>query len=129
MGNLSAGPENWLAKRSSAPRFWASRALARSRLLLRQGETERASQLATEALQIATVNDLRLVYLRGNRALLVQHLAARKHEFMPPELLDSQLDTLEPPAEDEYAIIADIDRSPPDIVTFVVNQLQTTGRH
>jgi gluconokinase len=71
--------------------------------------------------------DLRLVYLRGNRALLIQHLAARRHEFMPPELLDSQLGTLEPPAQDEDAIIADIDRSPPDMVAFVVNQLQTTG--
>jgi len=73
--------------------------------------------------------DLRLVYLRGNRAVLVQHLAARRHEFMPPELLDSQLDTLEPPAQDEHAIVADIDSSPSDIVAFVVNELRTTGPH
>ena len=65
--------------------------------------------------------DLRLVYLRGSHALLMQHLAARRHEFMPPELLDSQLDTLEPPAQDERAIVADIDRSPLDILAFVVN--------
>lgn len=73
--------------------------------------------------------DLRLVYLRGSRALLVQHIAARRHEFMPPELLDSQLDTLEPPAEDEHAIVADIDRSPSDIVVFVANELRSTGQH
>jgi gluconokinase len=73
--------------------------------------------------------DLRLVYLRGSRALLVQHLAARRHEFMPPGLLDSQLDTLEPPAEDEHAIVADIDRSPSDIVALVANELRPTGQH
>jgi gluconokinase len=72
---------------------------------------------------------LRLVYLRGSRALLMQHLAARRHEFMPPELLDSQLDTLESPAEDEHAIVADIDRSPSDIVVFVVNELRSAGQH
>ena len=73
--------------------------------------------------------DLHLVYLRGSRALLLHRLAARSHEFMPPGLLDSQLDTLESPAEDEHAIVADIDRSPPDIVAFVVNKLRSTGQH
>jgi gluconokinase len=73
--------------------------------------------------------DLHLVYLRGSRALLAQHLAARRHEFMPPELLDSQLDTLEAPTDDEHAIVADIDRSPPDIVAFIVNELRSTDRH
>ena len=73
--------------------------------------------------------DLRLVYLRGSRALLLRRLAGRRHEFMPPELLDSQLDTLESPAEDEHAIVADIDRSPSDIVAFVVNEVRPIGRH
>jgi gluconokinase len=73
--------------------------------------------------------DLHLVYLRGSRALLTQHLAARRHEFMPPELLDSQLHTLEAPTDDEHAIVADIDRSPSDIVAFVVNELSSTDRH
>ncbi len=73
--------------------------------------------------------ELRLVYLRGSRALLRQHLGARRHDFMPPELLDSQLETLEPPAEDEHAIVADISRSPPDIVAFVVAELRSTDQH
>jgi carbohydrate kinase (thermoresistant glucokinase family) len=73
--------------------------------------------------------DLRLVYLCGSRALLVQRLAARRHEFMPPELLESQLDTLESPAEDEHAIVADLDRPPSDIVAFIVNKLRSTNRH
>jgi gluconokinase len=65
--------------------------------------------------------DLRLVYLQGDRALLAQHLAGRHHEFMPPELLESQLATLEPPDDDEHAIVATIDRSPADIVARVVD--------
>ena len=73
--------------------------------------------------------DLQLVYLRGSHALLMQHLAARRHEFMPPELLDSQLDTLEPPTGDERAIVADIDRSPSDIVAFVVDELRSMEQH
>jgi gluconokinase len=73
--------------------------------------------------------DLHLVYLRGSGALLAQRLAARRHEFMPPELLVSQLDTLESPGEDEHAIVANIDRPPSDIVAFVVNELRSTNRH
>jgi gluconokinase len=65
--------------------------------------------------------DLPLVYLQGDRALLAQHLAGRHHEFMPPELLESQLATLEPPDDDEHAIVATIDRSPADIVARVVD--------
>ena len=72
---------------------------------------------------------LRLVYLRGSRALLMQRLAARSHEFMPPGLLESQLDTLESPAEDEHAIVADIDRSSSDIVASIVHELHTARRH
>jgi tetratricopeptide (TPR) repeat protein len=41
------------------PRILADVSLTRSRLLQRQGETEQASQLATEGLQIATINDMR----------------------------------------------------------------------
>jgi gluconokinase len=73
--------------------------------------------------------DLHLVYLRGSGALLAQRLAARRHEFMPPELLVSQLDTLESPGEDEHAIVANIDRPPSDIVAFVINELRSTNRH
>lgn len=68
--------------------------------------------------------DLRLIYLRGSRALLRRRLAGRQHEFLPQELLDSQLDTLESPAEDEHAIVTDIDRSPSDIAMLIVNELR-----
>ena len=38
------------------------------------------------------------VWLDGTRELLAERLAERHHEYMNPELLESQLATLEPPA-------------------------------
>lgn len=56
--------------------------------------------------------DLRFVFLHGDRALLAHRLASRSGHYMPPSLLQSQLDTLEPPSDDEAPIRLDI-ASPP----------------
>ena len=64
--------------------------------------------------------DLRLVYLQGPQPLLAARLAGRTGHFMPPSLLDSQLDTLEEPAPDEDAWVCDIARSPESIVADLV---------
>ena len=42
---------------------------------------------------------IQFVYLTGPRAVLEERLKARRGHFMPPALLDSQLATLEPPAD------------------------------
>jgi gluconate kinase len=47
---------------------------------------------------------VRLVSLEADRALLASRLAGRSGHFLPPSLLDSQLATLEPPADDERPI-------------------------
>jgi carbohydrate kinase (thermoresistant glucokinase family) len=52
--------------------------------------------------------EVRLVYLHGDRATLEQHVTARHHEYMPPALLDSQLNTLEEPGADEPLIQVDV---------------------
>jgi gluconokinase len=44
----------------------------------------------------AGVDGLRLVMLTGSRDLLASRASARQHRYMPPSLLDSQLQTLEP---------------------------------
>jgi gluconokinase len=49
--------------------------------------------------------DLRLIYLRVERADLHRRLAARLEHFFPEKLLDSQLQTLEPPQADEQPIV------------------------
>jgi carbohydrate kinase (thermoresistant glucokinase family) len=48
---------------------------------------------------------LEVVYLRGDFKLLESRVAARKHRYMPASLLQSQFDTLEPPA---HAIEIDV---------------------
>jgi carbohydrate kinase (thermoresistant glucokinase family) len=68
--------------------------------------------------------DLKLVYLRGSRDLLRQRVTERKHEFMPPALLDSQLAMLEPPEADEHAIVADVALAPDVIVRAVIAALE-----
>jgi gluconokinase len=64
-------------------------------------------------------DDVRLVYLHGNRALVAQRMAARKDHFMPPGLLDSQFATLEAPSDDEAALTVAID-PPADIVVDAI---------
>jgi gluconokinase len=77
----------------------------------------------------SAASDLRLVYLRGSRDLLYQRVGARQHEFMPPALLDSQLATLEPPAADENAIVADVALAPDAIVGIVTTALGSAAGH
>ncbi len=68
-------------------------------------------------------NDVYLVYLRGTRELLSRRLTQRRDHFMPPDLLDSQLDLLEEPSADERAIVVTIDRTPNDIVKSICDFL------
>jgi carbohydrate kinase (thermoresistant glucokinase family) len=49
------------------------------------------------------------IHLHGSRELLAQRIAARKNHFMPPTLLDSQLATLEMPADGETFMTIAID--------------------
>jgi gluconokinase len=45
------------------------------------------------------IPDFTVVYLYGSAALIRARLASRQHRYMPAALLDSQLATLEPPAQ------------------------------
>ncbi|SEJ72301.1 gluconokinase [Paraburkholderia diazotrophica] len=59
--------------------------------------------------------DVCFVYLKGTRELLAQRLQTRTGHFFDPSLLQSQLDTLEEPGEDE-AITVSIELTPEQIV-------------
>jgi len=69
-------------------------------------------------------NDVRMVYLNGGKELIAERLARRKHHFMPPGLLDSQFETLEPPGADENPLTVSIDASVDEIVDTIVRQLK-----
>jgi gluconokinase len=68
----------------------------------------------------ANVNQIRFVYLRASAALLRARLAHRVGHFAGPELVDSQLQTLEEPAD---ALWVDASHSPDEIVAAIVASL------
>ncbi|MDB2407159.1 gluconokinase [Jannaschia sp.] len=63
------------------------------------------------------------LFLDGSKEVLSERMGQRKGHFMPNDLLDSQLATLERPAEDERAIRVDIDRTPDEIVDLFLERL------
>ena len=69
--------------------------------------------------------DLKLLFLQASKALLIQRVTARRHEFMPASLLDSQLETLEPPTPDERAIVVDAALAPDRIVSIAATAFKS----
>jgi gluconokinase len=99
--------------------------LARLNKLLKE---ETNAVLACSALKAAYrerlaqgVADFTTVYLHGSPELIRARIAARKHRYMPAALLDSQLATLEPPAD---AISIDVAGSPEESVAAITARLR-----
>ncbi len=67
--------------------------------------------------------DVRLVFLQGDRDLIARRIAARADHFMPPDLLDSQFQALDPPTADERPIVVSIVPHPREIVETIVRKL------
>jgi len=64
------------------------------------------------------------VLLEASKEMIEARLAERKHEFMNPGLLDSQLATLEMPSG---AVRVVNDRSPDEIVSQILAQIPSSG--
>lgn len=84
----------------------------------------RAGVIACSALKRAYREMLRrdevtLVFLAVDRDVIRQRLEARTGHFMAPEMLDSQLAVLEPPAPDEGVLIVEANAA----VEVVVDQI------
>lgn len=71
---------------------------------------------------------LRFVYLHGSPELLAARLRARADHYMPPSLLPSQLEALEPPSADEDPIALDITAPIEAIVAAARRQLEAANR-
>ncbi|WP_454634564.1 gluconokinase [Bradyrhizobium cenepequi] len=69
-------------------------------------------------------NDVRIVFLDGTEALIASRLAQRKGHFMPPGLLASQFQTLEPPGPSERPITVSIDATVEATVDAIIRQLK-----
>ena len=66
---------------------------------------------------------VRFLHLSGSTELLAARIGARTDHFMPPSLLTSQLDALEPLTPDEDGVVVDVDGTPADIVTRAMHAL------
>jgi gluconokinase len=67
------------------------------------------------------VEGFTIVYLHGTAELIRERMKTRNHRYMPPALLDSQLATLEPPAD---AIAVDVAASLEESVAAIVARLR-----
>ena len=67
---------------------------------------------------------LQLVHLHGDAALLAARMQERRGHYMPPSLLQSQLDTLEVPGDDEGAITIDFAEPAPSIIDALLSRLK-----
>lgn len=68
-------------------------------------------------------DNVRIVYLKGDKLLIARRLAERQGHFMPSSLLDSQFATLEEPDLAEHAIVVPIGGSPEGTVASIVEAL------
>lgn len=96
-------------------------------IIMRSLERGTSTVIACSALKAAYRDVLQgddprvqFVHLTGPRALLERRLNARKNHFMPPTLLDSQLATLEPPAD---TLTFSCEKSPEVIVATLIQAL------
>jgi len=64
------------------------------------------------------------VHLHGNIDLLQQRMASRPGHYMPPSLLQSQLDTLEMPEADERVVSLDIATPLSEMVISVMSAVR-----
>ncbi len=69
-------------------------------------------------------SDVRVVFLQGTQELIAKRMAARKNHFMPPGLLDSQFNTLEPPDLRENPVTVSIDAPVDAIVDDIIRRLR-----
>lgn len=67
---------------------------------------------------------VRFVYLHGTPELLAARIGERGGHFMPPSLLKSQLDALEPLHDDEDGVTVDVSGTPAEVTAKVVSALQ-----
>lgn len=67
--------------------------------------------------------NVRLVYLKGDEALIARRIATRHEHFMPRSLLHGQFETLEEPGPDENPIIVSIEPQPREIVAKILSAL------
>jgi carbohydrate kinase (thermoresistant glucokinase family) len=73
-----------------------------------------------QKLQVIDQRELVFIFLHGNARLIQQRLQNRSGHYMPPRLLDSQLETLEVP---DYGIQVDVSQPPDQILHEILGKI------
>ena len=68
-----------------------------------------------------TLSNYIFVVLHGPEEVIRSRLQERKGHFMPPALLQSQLDTLELPSQDEKFVMCSLEMTVPDIIQHITS--------
>jgi carbohydrate kinase (thermoresistant glucokinase family) len=66
---------------------------------------------------------VRLVYLKGDEHVIHDRIVLRQHQYMPPSLLHSQLETLEEPTPDEHPIVVTVHGAVAETVLEILQHL------
>lgn len=72
--------------------------------------------------------EVRLVFLKGERDLIADRLAARLGHFMPPSLLESQFAALEEPTAEERPVVVSIHEPPHKLAERIIAELALEER-
>ncbi len=67
---------------------------------------------------------VRLLYLKASRETLLDRLRHRTGHYMPVDLLDSQLATLEEPGPDENPIVVNVEQTSDEMIDEVFRKLR-----
>jgi gluconokinase len=102
-----------------APWLQTLRALINKCIAARENAVLACSALKEAYRRVLTVDpdEVKLVYLKGDYALLQERLKSRRGHYMKPELLNSQFAALEEPQGD--AIVIQVDQSPANSVNQI----------
>jgi gluconokinase len=109
---------------------WLDRLRKKIEQLLSAGEN---AVLACSALKRAyrdrlrVSDEVKLVFLRGNYALVERQMRSRHRHFMDASLLQSQFDDLEQPQSDENVLTIELGRTPEEIVERIEAKLNLAG--
>jgi gluconokinase len=63
------------------------------------------------------------VFIEGSREIILDRMQKRIEHFMKPEMLDSQLDTLEDPRGEEGVLVVSAEDSTEDQIKYAVGEL------
>ncbi|KAM8960577.1 putative gluconokinase [Pelodytes ibericus] len=112
-------------KASSHHVVLACSALKRTyRTTLTTGKNLHMDGKPVEEKKIDIFHDTLFVHLQASIEVISKRLQNRKGHFMPLSLLESQFETLEPPAEPEHFITVNVDRDISEIVSEIQKELK-----